>query len=721
MPPICRFYASTGSCKRETTCKFVHQQSSEKPRASFATSPTISDARTPSPYSSRKTCNGDCDSRDVIVQLRTRISGLQEIIDELEEELAVARQAQLEAEREAEEGREAQLEAERGEVEAIHAHRDAERKTREAESRVDQAVHARKVAELEAKDAKNKTNLAVKARIAAETRATNAEARADDAIKARKEAELAARTAVQRELQAIEEARSAKRLRAQAEAEERLKRGRSRATDEHLRSKGLQNAAKEHAITIQHIVSGSTLAAFGPGLNVQSAIRDFDNGLIEVKDIPFQATMNEIAALFIPLNTQFHIIDIRQYESPSIIATVAVGEVIKTHVARAITGRTIRNQTVTAKPLKTAVGYALPHHYNLNISWENREKSAPRKCDFCNALKQRLVSAPGITSFTVSSGLKNESRGTATAFFDTETSAEQARNSVRELASIFLTVTIRCNVASMRYALAVPLEQYSLHETRKNILKYGEMSAASVVEGLILRVKTLGYDWFNGWQWFDDANAKVFFGEDLRRQVPSIMMTRWDCITKTLVIYTDSEISIQQASTHIDLFASQSEQSVFCDRIDRPTAKALICNEQLEALNEEFGEGKISVDVLRSQYVVAYRGGRFLFPARQLLEEIDPAQQDAENRSKEHCPICLRRVSTERSRSVTLICGHEYCIPCLKKCVLAAPGQWRLPITCFGDGDRCQRPIAVPIIQSLLSPIEFQGLVERVVGIHQMC
>ncbi|KAM6496288.1 hypothetical protein JOM56_008994 [Amanita muscaria] len=690
MPPICRFYGSTGNCKRGTACRFVHQQPSEKvpavelnnqtaTKTPYATSPTLSYARTQCRYCSRKTCNEDC-ARDFFVRIQTAIA-----------------QAELEEQ----------------------AYRDVERKTGEVESRVDQAVHARKVAELEAKDAKNKMNLAVKAQIAAETRAKDAEARADDATKARKELELAARTAVQRELQAIEEARNAKR--AQAEAEERLKRCRSRATDEHLRSKGSQNAPKEHAVTMQRIVSGSIMATFGPGLDVQSTICDFDNGLIEVKDIPFQATMNEIAALFIPINPQFQIVDIRQYESSSIIATVAVGEDAKIQVARAITGRTIRNQTVTAKPLKTVVGCTLPRHYNLNISWENREKSAPRKCDFCNALKQRLVSAPGITSFTVSSGLKNDSRGTATACFDSETSAEQARNSIRELASTFLTVTIRCNLASMKYALAVPLEQCYLHETRKSIRKYGEMSAASMMEGLIMRVKSLGYDWFNGWQWFDDANAKVFFGEDLRRQVPSIMMTRWDCMTKTLVIYTDSETGIQQASTHIDLFASQSEQSVFCDRIDRPTAKSLICDEQVEALNEEFGEDNVSVDVLRSQYVVAYHGGRSLFPARQLLEEIESEEQDAEDnvaKSSAHCSICLCRVSASRSRPVTLICGHEYCIPCLKQRLLAALGQKSLPFTCFGDGDRCQRPIAIPIIQSLLSPIDFEGLVERVVEIH---
>ncbi|KIL70503.1 hypothetical protein M378DRAFT_175689 [Amanita muscaria Koide BX008] len=643
MPPICWFYGSAGNCKRGTACRFVHQQPSE----TYATSPTFPYARAQCPYCSRKACNEDC-ARGFFVRVQTAAA-------ELEEE---------------------------------QAYRDVERKTGEVESRVDQAVHARKVAELEAKDAKNKMNLAVKAQIAAETRAKEAEARADDATKARKELELAARTAAQRELQAIEEARNAKR--AQAEAEERLNRYRCRATDEHLRSKGLQNAAKEHAVTMQRIVSGSIMATFGPGLDVQSTICDFDNGLIE-------------------------------YESSSIIATVAVGEDTKMQVARAITGRTIRNQTVTAKPLKAVVGCTLPRHYNLNISWENREKSAPRKCDFCNALKQRLVSAPGITSFTVSSGLKNDSRGTATACFDSETSADQARNSVRGLASTFLTVTIRCNLASMKYALAVPLEQYYLHETRKSIRKYGEMSAASMMEGLIMRVKSLGYDWFNGWQWFDDANAKVFFGEDLRRQVPSIMMIRWDCMTKTLVIYADSETGIQQASTHIDLFASQSEQSVFCDRIDRPSVQSLICDEQVEALNEEFGEDNVSVDVLRSQYVVAYHGGRSLFPARQLLEEIESEEHDAEDsvaKSSAHCSICLCRVSASRSRPVTLICGHEYCIPCLKKRLLAALGQQSLPFTCFGDGDRCQRPIAIPIIQSLLSPIEFEGLVERVVEIH---
>ncbi|KAM6496290.1 hypothetical protein JOM56_008996 [Amanita muscaria] len=777
MPSTCRQYASTGSCKRGSKCRYVHQRSSEKPPPDTpATNPTIfhqgpTTARYPD--SSRNTGSGFCDSPDVGVLLMR--------IAELEEELATARQVRLEAERDAEEAHEAQLEAERGEVEAIHAHQDAERRVlqamQDAESRLNQAVQAQEVTEFKAKEAENKMHNAVKAwkaaelksketenemslevraRHTAEMRAKDAEARVDDATRARKVAELATRTAV-------EEAKSAKRAQAEAEAKVkvpparlartpfivnpaptpnadvflaaeaeakvmRLPRTRFAPTlpptiiysvptpnaDAFLARKGAQSAAKEQVFTTQRIVSGSTLATFGPGLEVQSIICGFDNGLVEVKDIPYQATMDEITSLFTAINTRFCLIDVRQYENSSIVATVAVREDIKQRVVEAITGKSIRNQVVTAKALKTMVGYATPRHHTVVLSAVPGISQPP--ASFYDALESRLSSTPGIMSFQLSPhSAYRPGRGSRmaanaiTAWFNSEAAANKACESLHHQSptsdhNLHQCDAFRTRQESVKHALVVPLEQYDLYEAGKAIPKYGEMSASLKAEEFTIQTKNLGYEWFNGWQqWFDDEATKKFFASKLKQH--SILI-KWDCIVRTLTLYADSEQSMKQVSALLESFTTQSRKAVFYQTIDTYTAKSLVQSKQLEKLAE-----KVSLEVLRSRPVIKYQGGQSFFAARQLMEDIEMNQR-TEDEIKQRCIVCRLEVSS--SASIALTCGHQYCVPCLKRCILTAAEQCCLLIICSGDKTACKRPIAIPIIQSLFPPSVFQTLVEKI-------
>ena len=486
----------------------------------------------------------------------------------------------------------------------------------------------------------------------------------------------------------------------------------------HLLTKRQQGAAQEYAVTIQRIISGSTLATFGPGLDVQSVICGFDNGLIELHHLPPQATVADIEALFKAICT-FCIVDIRQYEDDKVIATVAVREDIKQRVAEAVNGQVVRNKLIAARVLTTAAGHAASRHHVLYLSWKGQDPPQT----FYAELRGRLATTPGIMSYELFSDTKRlippslPGGGTthgAVAWFSSDSPAKQAAGLFhwKRFAPDF--PLIQCTLGSnkpLKYALVVPLEQHYLHESGDTV-RYPGNAVVPEPGDLIARTKFIGYDWFDGWCWSDDERNKTFFGKDLRQQVPGIFMTKWDYLTRTLILYGDCEAAITQASDLIESHAGKSELPKFSERIESRFTKSLLRSGRLDALKGETGGGEISFNILRSQHVLTYRGRNVFFAVRRLMEEIESGGLPAEDEDgKPTCPVCLSKVSA----SVKLICGHEYCISCLKRCVLTSPERKCGPIVCVGNEGQCPWRIAVPVIQSLLSPLEFQKLLEKMV------
>jgi len=88
------------------------------------------------------------------------------------------------------------------------------------------------------------------------------------------------------------------------------------------------------------------------------------------------------------------------------------------------------------------------------------------------------------------------------------------------------------------------------------------------------------------------------------------------------------------------------------------------------------------------------------------------------------CPICLDDFSFSDGDTQVqkLVCGHAHCTGCLHQFLVTAPERNRFPPLCIGNEDRCQVPIPIPIIQSLLSPLEFDSLVDKApngcIGLH---
>ncbi|KAJ6598016.1 hypothetical protein B0H10DRAFT_735207 [Mycena sp. CBHHK59/15] len=101
--------------------------------------------------------------------------------------------------------------------------------------------------------------------------------------------------------QAEEEA--AHRARQLAERERREAARLARQAEEEVRRIELENrkaetARKEAAQTIQHIVLGSSLVTFSAGVAIQEVVAGFDSCRIQIKNLPRDATRDEILALF---------------------------------------------------------------------------------------------------------------------------------------------------------------------------------------------------------------------------------------------------------------------------------------------------------------------------------------------------------------------------------------------------------------------------------------
>src|SRR6266550_1224045 len=82
------------------------------------------------------------------------------------------------------------------------------------------------------------------------------------------------------------------------------------------------------------------------------------------------------------------------------------------------------------------------------------------------------------------------------------------------------------------------------------------------------------------------------------------------------------------------------------------------------------------------------------------------------------CPICLDDFSDDDTQLQKLVCGHVYCTGCLHRFLITAPERNKFPLLCIGNEDRCQAPIPIPIIQSILSPLEFDNLVDKALNAY---
>lgn len=78
------------------------------------------------------------------------------------------------------------------------------------------------------------------------------------------------------------------------------------------------------------------------------------------------------------------------------------------------------------------------------------------------------------------------------------------------------------------------------------------------------------------------------------------------------------------------------------------------------------------------------------------------------------CPVCFNKVD----HPVKLLCGHEYCRECLQQYLNTAVVMKFFPLTCHGNGGKCNVKIALEIARKILTPSQWDDVVRAAFKAH---
>ncbi|KAF8632817.1 hypothetical protein AX15_001677 [Amanita polypyramis BW_CC] len=488
---------------------------------------------------------------------------------------------------------------------------------------------------------------------------------------------------------------------------------RIRTDDEALAIIREHAARREQNVTIKRVVLDSTLVTLGAGLKVEAISCGFDNGIVEIHNLPLDVEADEIGALFTGASTPFVITNTWQSGNGTISAVALVKAARKQAVVDQIHGRTIRERALRANVPEASDGiarYWMPHHL-LSLTWESSNPNHLRA--FCDHLKCLLESSPGLVSFEFTTCDPTGAYTAAVARFDSWSTAKEAHDQLagKRLEAEFPVIVCDLVNRPIQYVLHLPLDQHYIHDS-EDVVRNRKSVVSLEDRGVIAQIDYLGSDWFDGWLWSFDLNTKEFLEQILSLRGSGIHTVVRNWLTRSLTFYAESQQAVDDVSAAIKIVIRQSDLPVYLDRVNWRFAQSLQESGGLESLMEELGPD-VSFDVARSHYVLKYKGRVHSSQAvqRQLeavgRSELEPG--DAEETA--FCPICLE----EASVPIELGCGHVYCTECLRQYLVTAPQRDRSLIACIGNSDRCQKPIALPIIQTVLSLLDFDDLVEKTV------
>jgi len=131
--------------------------------------------------------------------------------------------------------------------------------------------------------------------------------------------------------------------------------------------------------------------------------------------------------------------------------------------------------------------------------------------------------------------------------------------------------------------------------------------------------------------------------------------------------------------------------------------------EGIQELKETLGENNVRFAMSSRKITVS--GGE---EARYALDRLITLSQKGNcglpnaPQGSQTCPICYDSLSSPHQ----LVCGHTYCVACLRHFISSALESDQLPLTCLGDEAQCRVPIAIPTIQQFLPPASFNRLLE---------
>ena len=484
----------------------------------------------------------------------------------------------------------------------------------------------------------------------------------------------------------------------------------SQVIDEQVLASMRERASrKEYNTTFKYITSGSTLATCGAGLKVMAISYGFDNGFVEIYNLPLDMEVDHIASLLSGTDTPFIITNTWQCGNGTISAIILVKAGKTQFVVNQIHGRTIRGQVLRANVIGAkCFGWLRAPHYELQLAWEPRAND-PSSSNTGVELKRLLESSPGLISFQFTACSPTGVYTAATARLDSWSSANRAFTQLGQAGIEQTFLSLKCDLRPnqpTRHILRIPLDQHYISEDEDAVKTQG-MSIASEEQGMIVQIDYLGSDWFDGWLWSSDQTTKELMEQILSHKDVGIHGVTRDWLSRTLTFYAESQQAIDAVSTAIRVAAARSKLVAYHTRISRRLVRSLQESNGLESLHTELGPGAVSLDMVCSHYVLRYRGGYPIAAIEKLATKEHSESEDAVEKAT--CPICL----VEVVEPIGLGCGHEYCAACLRRYLITAPERNRFPITCIGNDDMCRHLVAIPIIQTVLSMSEFHHLVDK--------
>lgn len=489
----------------------------------------------------------------------------------------------------------------------------------------------------------------------------------------------------------------------------------------------MTSALRDYYVTTQRLLWDHTLVTFGAGLDAASVLGGFDNGFIAIHGLPLDVRTDEIEAMFLDSGTRFCINDTRQHGDGTITVYAIVEETQKRSLVNKLNGRTIGNRLINASIIDVSRRPSTPH-YTISLTWDFLTPRPTRSTvsefylqEFYVCLRRELESSAGLSSYAFATPSPKGARNTATACFRTWASAKKVHDKLANtrLRPHFPIIwcSLRPNEPKTKYALSIPLQLRNVHGIGSAV-KHG-VCVDDALEGdsVTTSVQFLSSGWFDGWAWSSNPKTVEFFEHDLIRRDLGISMIKRDWLTKTLTFYVTTQGAVQLISNEVERFASRSDSVHYATPIKGRMTQSFHESAEFAELKERLGNSTVWLDVDSSVCFLKFQGMSGPFGAiESIIKDIDHNGVHKEGKRGEMCRMCRRKVD----QYIELTCGHNYCPGCLKLYILSAQSQNHYPLTCPRKDHRCQELITIPIIQSLLSPTEFEDLLEKAAESHIM-
>ena len=202
----------------------------------------------------------------------------------------------------------------------------------------------------------------------------------------------------------------------------------------------------------------------------------------------------------------------------------------------------------------------------------------------------------------------------------------------------------------------------------------------------------------------------------------SLIELSWS--TRTLKLFADDQGTLDRAVRQIKM---DIERTSFVQRVitsDRRLIRSLQASGALAMLKQKFEvAGQVSLDTSSSRCILKHHEScssevhALLAKHKAQIEKYQQSLRPDDD-IEASCPICLDDFSDGDTQVQKLVCGHVYCTGCLHQFFVTAPERNKIPLLCIGNEDRCRAPIPIPIIQSLLSPLEFDSLIDKALNAY---